>query len=84
MWLPHVIESPVPEPVTELNAGRCRTIHSEVRYNYFVDVLLAQPAVSNDSQRVNRWNVLALMYCPAPKGCGSSRVVFVGPAFSEM
>ena len=74
----------MPKPVTGLNVGRCRTLHSEACHNYFADVRPAQPEVGNDSQRVNRWNVLALMYCPAPKGCGSSRAVFVGPAFSEV
>jgi hypothetical protein len=70
MWPPHAIESPAPEPVTRLNAGCCRTMHSEARYNYFADVLLAQPEASNDLQRVNRWNVLPLSYFLAPKGCG--------------
>ena len=70
MGPPHAIESSVLEPATGLNAGRCRTIHSEVRYNYFADVLLVQPEASNDSQRVNRWNVLPLLYFPVPKGCG--------------
>ena len=70
MGTPHAIELSVLEPATGLNAGYCGTIHSEARHSYFADVLLAQPEVSNDSQRVNRWNVLPLLYFPVPKGCG--------------
>ena len=83
MWPPHAIELPVPEPVTDSNAGCCRTTHSEASYNYFADVLLVQPEANNDSQRVNRWNVPLAPCSPAPKGCESSRVALVAPASSE-
>ena len=70
MWMFHAIESPARMSGTDSNVCRCCAIHSEARHNYFADVLLAQPEARNDSQQVNRWNVLLLLYFPAPKGCG--------------